>query len=79
MYRKRVDLYERLSAIPMSAVRRIEAIENMRRTEASVELIFKAVSGVRNALARAMRVLYDVCQDVRYKECDRCGKRVHNT
>ena len=68
-----VDLYERLSSIPMGPVRQREAIEQMQRTEASLELMFKAARGFRAAVARAARVLFEPRWNVGHKACDRAA------
>ena len=68
-----VDLYERLNSIPMSAVRQREAIEQIQRTEATLELIFKAARGFRGAVARAARVLVGTRWNVAQKACDRAA------
>ena len=68
-----VNLYERLSSIPMGAVRQREAIEQMQRTEASLELIFKAARGFRSAVARATRVLSGTRWNVRHRACVRAA------
>ena len=68
-----VDFYERLSSIPMGVVRKREAIEQMQRTEASLELIFKAARGFRAAVAGAGRVLFGPRWNVGHKACDRAA------